>query len=135
MKHLFVFLVSLVFFLQRGQTGDFTFAHRFPVDVVEPSSASKLVITNTTDHDIIALVRGQYNEYLRHVYIRSGDEYTFKEMPITRFYVQFKSKEFYYEDIKRTVINFGEKHSFEFFYDPSQEATYKQITEEDFFRH
>lgn len=121
-------------FAQRGATGDATFAHRFPDDVKQEGSRSELVITNETDHDIIALVRGQYDEYLRHVYIRTKEQFTFKDMPITRFYVQFKAKEFYFEDLKRTVVNFGERHSFQFFYDPKQKINYKKITEEQFFR-
>ena len=103
--------------------------------MIHKNSNSTLIISNETDHDIIALVRGQYDEYLRHVYIRTKEEHTFVDMPITRFYVQFKAKEFYFEDFERTVINFGEKHTFQFFYDPKQNINYKKITEEQFFRH
>ena len=135
MKHLLFLLFPVFIFAQRGQTGDATFAHRFPEDVIHKNSNSTLIISNETDHDIIALVRGQYDEYLRHVYIRTKEEHTFVDMPITRFYVQFKAKEFYFEDFERTVINFGEKHTFQFFYDPKQNINYKKITEEQFFRH
>ena len=90
MKYLLFLLFPVLVFGQRGKTGDATFAHRFPEDVVQNSSSS-LIITNETDHDIIALVRGQYDEYLRHVYIRTKEEHIFADMPITRFYVQFKA--------------------------------------------
>ena len=44
------------------------------------------------------------------------------------------SQEFYFEDLKRTVVNFGERHTFQFFYDPKQKINYKKITEEQFFK-
>ena len=135
MKHLLLLLLPLTLLLQRGKTGDATFADRFPPDVVREHSNAYLTITNFTDHDVIALVRGQRDEYLRHVYIRTGEMHVFEKMPITRFYVQFKSRDFYFEDLERTVMNYGERHTFEFFYDPKQAVSYKQITEEDFFRH
>lgn len=89
---------------------------------------------NEVDHDIIVLVRDQNKKYLRHVYIRNKEKFTFKDLPITRLYVQFKSKDFYFEDKERTVINFGEKHTFNFFFDPTQLQNYIQITEEEFFK-
>lgn len=135
MKNLLFLILPILISSQRGNTGDTTFAARFPEDIKQEGTFSELIIINETDHDIIALVRGQYDEYLRHVYIRTKEEFTFKEMPITRFYVQFKAKEFYFEDLKRTVINFGERHSFQFFYDPKQQINYKKITEADFFKH
>ena len=66
-------------------------------------------IKNTVEHDIIVLIRDQYRKYARHVYIRNGERFTLKNLPITRIYVQFKSLEFYFEDKKVSVINFGEK--------------------------
>jgi|TARA_B110000914_G_scaffold148261_1_gene129937 hypothetical protein len=126
-------IVSSLAFSQRGKTGDKTFADRFPQDAQTLSSAS-LKMVNEVDHDIIVLVRDQEKKYLRHVYIRNNDEYTFSDLPITRLYVQFKSKEFYYEDKELTVINFGEKHTFNFFFDPSKIQNYIMITEEEFFK-
>ena len=133
MKFMTLIFLSYSLSAQRGTTGQEVFANRFPKDV-EAISNSSLLISNETDHDIIALIRGQYNEYLRHIYIRTGDEWVFEDMPITRFYVQFKAREFYFEDLKRTVVNFEEKHSFYFFYDPQQQEDYKTITEEEFFK-
>ena len=126
-------IVSSLAFSQRGKTGDKTFADRFPQDAQTLSSAS-LKMVNEVDHDIIVLVRDQEKKYLRHVYIRNNDEYTFSDLPITRLYVQFKSKEFYYEDKELTVINFGEKHTFNFFFDPSKIQNYIMISEEEFFK-
>ena len=126
-------IISSLAFSQRGKTGDKTFADRFPQDAQTLSSAS-LKMVNEVDHDIIVLVRDQEKKYLRHVYIRNNDEYTFSDLPITRLYVQFKSKEFYYEDKELTVINFGEKHTFNFFFDPSKIQNYIMITEEEFFK-
>ena len=134
MKNLLFLLLPMLVFSQRGKTGDATFANRFPAEVKQESSRSELIISNETDHDIIALVRGQYDEYIRHVYIRTKEEFTFKDMPITRFYVQFKAQEFYFEDLSRTVMNPGIKHSFEFFYDPKQQVNYKKITEAQFLK-
>ena len=125
-------LASLAF-SQRGKTGDKTFSDRFPEDELTLSSAS-LKMVNEVDHDIIVLVRDQEKKYLRHVYIRNNDEYTFSDLPITRLYVQFKSKEFYFEDKELTVINFGEKHTFNFFFDPTKIQNYVMITEEEFFK-
>ena len=133
-KTLFILFFPLLVFAQRGATGDATFAHRFPDDVLQENSSAELIIANETDHDIIALVRGQYDEYLRHVYIRTKEQFTFDDMPITRFYVQFKAQDFYFEDLERTVVNFGERHTFQFFYDPKQQINYKKITEEQFFQ-
>ena len=133
MKFMILIFLSYSLIAQRGKTGQEIFSDRFPQNV-EAISKSTLLISNETDHDIIALIRGQYDEYLRHVYIKSGDNWIFENMPITRFYVQFKAKEFYFEDLKRIVVNFGEKHSFYFYYDPQQEEDYKEITEEDFFK-
>lgn len=135
MKHLLFLLLPFLVFAQRGKTGEVTFAYRFPTEVKQEGTGSELIIANETDHDIIALVRGQYDEYLRHVYIRTQEEFTFKDMPITRFYVQFKAQEFYFEDLQRTVVNFGERHSFQFFYDPKQKINYKKISEAQFFQH
>ena len=42
-------------------------------------------------------------------------------------------KEFFYEDKEKTVINFGEKHTFTFFYDASVEGNFIVISEEEFF--
>ena len=126
-------IVSSLAFSKRGKTGDKTFADRFPQDAQTLSSAS-LKMVNEVDHDIIVLVRDQEKKYLRHVYIRNNDEYTFSDLPITRLYVQFKSKEFYYEDKELTVINFGEKHTFNFFFDPSKIQNYIMISEEEFFK-
>ena len=126
-------IVSSLAFSQRGKTGDKTFADRFPQDALTLSSAS-LKMVNEVDHDIIVLVRDQEKKYLRHVYIRNNDEYTFSDLPITRLYVQFKSKEFFYEDRDRTNINYGEKHTFNFFFDASKMGNYYKITEEEFFK-
>jgi len=130
---LFVFCASHVF-SQRGNTGDKTFEHRFPEDVFNTVSAASLRLVNEVDHDIIVVIRDQNKKYLRHVYIRNNEEYTFVKLPITRLYVQFKSKEFYFEDRNRTPINYGDKHTFNFFFDPSQEENYFKITEEEFFK-
>ena len=126
-------MIAFLAFSQRGKTGDKTFADRFPEDVLIFSSAS-LKMINEVDHDIVVLVRDQEKKYLRHVYIRNNDEYTFSDLPITRLYVQFKSKEFYFEDKELTVVNFGERHTFNFFFDPSQIQNYIMITEDEFFK-
>ena len=128
------FLISSLTFSQRGKTGDKTFASKFPPDVYNEVSNASLKMINEVDHDIIVLVRDQKKKYLRHVYIRNMDEFTFEDLPITSLYVQFKSKDFYYEDKDRTVINFGEKHTFNFFFDPTQLQNYIQISEEEFFK-
>ena len=133
LRFMTLFFLSYSLTSQRGETGQEIFSDRFPKNV-ETISNSTLLISNETEHDIIALIRGQYNEYLRHVYIRTGEDWVFEDMPITRFYVQFKAKEFYFEDLKRTVVNFGEKHSFYFYYDPQQQEDYRAITEEEFFK-
>jgi hypothetical protein len=119
---------------QRGKTGDKTFKDRFPPEVFNEVSNSSLVLINEVDHDIIVLVRDQEKKYLRHVYIRNNDQYVFKQLPITRLYVQFKSRDFFYEDRERTNINYGEKHTFNFFFDASKMGNYYKITEEEFFK-
>ena len=86
------------------------------------------------DHDIIVSVRDQYRKYLNHVYIRNNEEYLFTGLPISRIYLQYKSKEFYFEDLQNTVINFGERHTFTFFYDASMEGNFTLINEDDFFK-
>ena len=48
--------------------------------------------------------------------------------------LQYKSKEFYFEDLQNTVINFGERHTFTFFYDASMEGNFTLINEDDFFK-
>lgn len=121
-------------FSQRGMTGDKTFKNRFPAEVFNDVSNASLVLVNEVDHDIIVSVRDQEKKFLRHVYIRNNDQYTFEKLPITRLYVQFKSKDFFYEDRERTNINFGEKHTFNFFFDASKMGNYYQITEEEFFK-
>lgn len=121
-------------FSQRGMTGDKTFKNRFPAEVFNDVSNASLVLVNEVDHDIIVSVRDQEKKFLRHVYIRNNDQYTFDKLPITRLYVQFKSKDFFYEDRERTNINFGEKHTFNFFFDASKMGNYYQITEEEFFK-
>ena len=130
---IFFIMITFLVFSQRGKTGDKTFADRFPEDELTFSNAS-LKMVNEVDHDIIVLVRDQEKKYLRHVYIRNNDEYTFSDLPITRLYVQFKSKEFYFEDKRLTVINFGEKHIFNFFFDPTKIQNYIMISEEEFFK-
>jgi hypothetical protein len=119
---------------QRGETGDKTFVDRFPPDVVAPISNTFLLVKNTVDHDIIVCVRDQYKKYLNHVYIRNNEEYLFTGLPISRVYLQYKSKEFYFEDLQKTVINYGERHTFTFFYDASMEGNFMVIEEDDFFK-
>ncbi len=134
--------ISLIIFLiaasivsaQRGQTGDKTFKDRFPPEVFNEVSNASLLLINEVDHDIIVSIRDQNKKYLRHVYIRNNEEYVFEDLPITRLYVQFKSKAFFYEDLDRTVINYGEKHTFNFYFDASKEGNYFLITEEEFFK-
>lgn len=127
-------LFTAIAYSQRGKTGDTTFADRFPPDVFNTVSNASLVLHNDVDHDIIVLVRDQEKKYLRHVYIRNNDSFVFKDLPITRLYVQFKSKEFYFEDRERTNIDFGDVHTFNFFFDASQIGNYFVITEEEFFK-
>ena len=129
-----ILLITSSVFAQRGKTGDKTFSHRFPPEVFNTVSNASLVLVNEVDHDIIVLIRDQEKKYLRHVYIRNNVTYIFKDLPITRLYVQFKSKDFFYEDLDRTAINFGEKHTFNFFFDASQIGNYFQISEEEFFK-
>ena len=119
---------------QRGKTGDKTFENRFPEELFNDVSNSSLELINEVDHDIIVVIRDQRKKYLRHVYIRNNEKYTFYKLPITRLYVQFKSKEFFFEDLERTTINFGDRHKFNFFFDPSQDENYFRITEEEFFK-
>jgi hypothetical protein len=137
MKHslLVLLLLSVSFaFSQRGKTGDTTFKNRFPEDIFNTVSDASLTLNNEVDHDIIVVIRDQEKKYLRHVYIRNLEKFTFDRLPITRLYVQFKSKEFYFEDRERTPINYGDKHTFNFYFDPTQESNYYKITEEEFFK-
>lgn len=137
LKNIFLaFLLSLPLSIeaQRGKTGDKTFADRFPPDVVFPTSNTFLLVKNTVDHDIIVCVRDQYKKYLNHVYIRNNEEYLFTKLPISRIFLQYKSKTFYFEDLQKTVINFGERHTFTFFFDASMEGNFMVIEEEDFFK-
>ena len=142
MKRFISRIFFLIFFLsyyssiysQRGSTGDKTFVDRFPEDVTSHISNTYLLVKNTVDHDIIVCVRDQYRNYLNHIYIRNNDEYLFTGLPISRIYLQYKSKEFYFEDLQKTVINYGERHVFTFFYDASMEGNFSVISEEDFFK-
>lgn len=129
-----LFMIPSLALAQRGKTGDKTFKNRFPPEVFNEVSNASLVLINEVDHDIIVSVRDQEKKFLRHVYIRNNDQYVFKQLPITRLYVQFKSRDFFYEDRERTNINYGEKHTFNFFFDASKMSNYYQITEEDFFK-
>jgi hypothetical protein len=131
---LVLFLSSTLLFSQRGRTGDKTFENRFPEDVSNSISNATLELVNEVDHDIIVVIRDQRKKYVRHVYIRNREKFIFDKLPISRIYVQFKSKEFFFEDFERTTINFGDKHKFNFFFDPSQEENYFRITEEEFFK-
>ena len=131
---LVLFLSSTLLFSQRGKTGDKTFENRFPEDVSNPISNATLELVNEVDHDIIVVIRDQRKKYVRHVYIRNREKFIFDKLPISRIYVQFKSKELFFEDFERTTINFGDKHKFNFFFDPSQEENYFRITEEEFFK-
>lgn len=135
-KNYFIALLLSTFMLysQRGKTGDKTFENRFPEELFNEVSNSSLELINEVDHDIIVVIRDQRKKYLRHVYIRNNEKYTFYKLPITRLYVQFKSKEFFFEDLERTTINFGDRHKFNFFFDPSQDENYFRITEEEFFK-
>ena len=136
-KHLLFslfFVFSLSIYAQRGKTGDKTFANRYPEDVIDPISNTFLLVKNTVDHDIIVCIRDQYKYYLNHVYIRNNEEYQFTGLPISRVYLQYKSKEFYFEDLQNTVINFGERHIFTFFFDASMEGNFLTISEKDFFK-
>ena len=131
---LVLFLSSTLLFSQRGRTGDKTFENRFPEDVSNSISNATLELVNEVDHDIIVVIRDQRKKYVRHVYISNREKFIFDKLPISRIYVQFKSKEFFFEDFERTTINFGDKHKFNFFFDPSQKDNYFRITEEEFFK-
>ena len=127
-------LSSTLLFSQRGKTGDKTFENRFPENVFNSVSNASLELVNEVDHDIIVVIRDQRKKYVRHAYIRNNEKYTFEKLPISRIYVQFKSKEFFFEDLERTTINFGDKQKFNFFFDPTQKENYFRITEEEFFK-
>ena len=71
LRSIFVFILCANSYAQRGKTGDKTFSDRFPEDVIQEYTKTYLRVFNETDHDIIVLVRGQNDEYLRHVYILS----------------------------------------------------------------
>jgi len=135
-KYFFCILLlsATMVFSQRGKTGDKTFAHRFPEDKFNRVSNASLTLINEVDHDIIVVIRDQEKKYIRHVYIRNMEQFTFEELPITRMYVQFKSKEFYFEDLERTPVNYADKHTFNFFFDPTLEGNYFKISEEEFFK-
>ena len=128
------FLFSFSSIAQRGQTGDKTFADRYPPDVNNQTTNTYLKVENTVDHDIIVCIRDQNKKYLNHIYIRNKGEYVFTNLPISRIYVQYKSKEFFFEDKTYTVINFGERHTFSFFFDASKAGNFFRITEEEFFK-
>ena len=130
----FFLILSLYISAQRGKTGDKTFADRYPEDLIDPISNTFLLVENTVDHDIIVCIRDQYKNYLNHVYIRNNEEYQFRGLPISRVYIQYKSKEFYFEDLQNTVINYGDRHIFTFFFDASMEGNFLTISEEDFFK-
>ena len=132
--YLLLFLSVGLIYSQRGQTGDKTFKNRFPEEKFNDISNSSLELVNEVDHDIIVVIRDQRKKFVRHVYIRNNDQYTFDKLPITRLYVQFKSKEFFFEDLERTTVNYGDRHKFNFFFDPSQDGNYFRITEEEFFK-
>ena len=132
--YLLLFLSVGLIYSQRGQTGDKTFENRFPEEKFNDISNSSLELVNEVDHDIIVVIRDQRKKFIRHVYIRNNDQYTFDKLPITRLYVQFKSKEFFFEDLERTTVNYGDRHKFNFFFDPSQDGNYFRITEEEFFK-
>ena len=131
---LLLLVVPVCVYSQRGKTGDNTFADRFPADVIAPISNTSLLVKNTVDHDIIVCVRDQYKKYLNHIYIRNNDEYLFTGLPISRIYLQYKSREFYFEDLEKTFIDYGAKHTFTFFYDASMEGNFLIIDEDDFFK-
>tara|TARA_B110000263_G_C15162790_1_gene443163 strand:- start:142 stop:552 length:411 start_codon:yes stop_codon:yes gene_type:complete len=133
-KFLLTFSVFSLCFSQRGETGDKTFVDKFPPDVIYEISSSAILIRNTVDHDIIVCIRDQYKKYLNHVYIRNNDEFLFTGIPITRLYVQYKSKEFYFEDKEHTVINYGERHTFDFFFNASKDGNFIQISQEEFLK-
>lgn len=134
-KSFIIFFLGLTFLnAQRGKTGDKTFSNRFPEDKFNEISNASLEIVNEVDHDIIVVIRDQRKKYLRHVYIRNKEKFKFEELPITRLYVQFKSKEFYFEDFERTTINYGDQHIFNFYFDPREKENYFLITEEEFFK-
>ena len=128
------FLGLTILHAQRGITGDKTFSYRFPEDKFNEISNASLEIINEVDHDIIVVIRDQRKKYIRHVYIRNKEKFKFEELPITRIYVQFKSKEFYFEDFERTTINYGDQHIFNFYFDPREKENYFLITEEEFFK-
>ena len=132
--YLLLFLSVGLIYSQRGQTGDKTFKNRFPEEKFNDISNSSLELVNEVDHDIIVVIRDQRKKFIRHVYIRNNDQYTFDKLPITRLYVQFKSKEFFFEDLERTTVNYGDRHKFNFFFDPSQDGNYFRITEKEFFK-
>ena len=132
--YLLLFLSVGLIYSQRGQTGDKTFKNRFPEEKFNDISNSSLELVNEVDNDIIVVIRDQRKKFIRHVYIRNNDQYTFDKLPITRLYVQFKSKEFFFEDLERTTVNYGDRHKFNFFFDPSQDGNYFRITEEEFFK-
>ena len=132
--YIIFFLFSTSLLAQRGQTGDKTFADRYPPDVLNNTTSTYLKVENTVDHDIIVCIRDQNKKYLNHIYIRNNDHYVFNHLPISRIYVQYKSKEFFFEDKTFTVINFGERHTFSFFFDASKAGNFIRITEEEFFK-
>ena len=129
----FYFFFFTLAFSQRGVTGDKTFSSRFPEDKFNEISNASLEIVNEVDHDIIVVIRDQ-RKNISVMSILETEKIQFEELPITRLYVQFKSKEFYFEDYERTTINFGDQHIFNFYFDPREKENYFLITKEEFFK-
>ena len=127
------FFFSLAF-SQRGITGDKTFSSRFPEDKFNEISNASLEIVNEVDHDIIVVIGIKEKNISVTFILEIREKFRFDNLPITRIYVQFKSKEFYFEDYERTTINFGDQHIFNFYFDPREQENYFLITEEEFFK-
>ena len=114
--------------------GEVAYGAAFVKWFAEEGKRTYLEVENTVDHDIIVCIRDQNKKYLNHVYIRNNDKYIFTGLPISRIFVQYKSKEFFFEDKSFTVINFGERHNFSFFFDASKEGNFIIISEKEFFK-
>ena len=107
------FLFSHSLIAQRGQTGDKTFADRYPPDVNNQTTSTYLKVENTVDHDIIVCIRDQNKKYLNHVYIRNNDEYVFTNYQYQEF--MFSTNQEFFLRNKTFLDCPGEPHIFIFF--------------------
>ena len=137
MKRLLSIIILLmcgVIFGQRPKTGDKIYLERYPAEQTNFVSSASLVVSNTTEDDMIVVLRDGGYHFISHVYVRAHELYVIENLPVGHFIYQYFNLKTYFESPERIPIEIESEQYLNFFYSTGAKKIIGfEITEEQFF--